>query len=127
MRPAFLKQHPEVGLKLVLVEAMAREAIAKNPKLAIDAYIKRQKLSPEVAKATVERECCDRGVPSFAAQVDPKSPYSMTSKDGLAAKLIMAIDALHAMGSIPARIPDKLVQDAVEPAFLIEYLKTLAK
>jgi NitT/TauT family transport system substrate-binding protein len=127
VRPSFLKQHPEVGLKLVQVEAMAREAIAKNPQLAVDAYIKRQKLSPEVAKATVERECCDRGIPSFSAQVDPKSPYSMTSKEGLAAKLILAIDALHAMKAIPNRIPDQMVQDAVEPAYLIEYLKTKSK
>ena len=51
----------------------------------------------------------------------------MTSKEGLAAKLILAIDALHAMKAIPNRIPDQMVQDAVEPAYLIEYLKTKSK
>ncbi len=124
VRPAFLKAHPEVGLKLVQVEALAREAIAKNPQLAVDAYVKRQQLAPEVAKATVERECCDRGIPSFAQQVDPKSPYSMTSKEGLAAKLSLAIEALHAMKAIPAPIPAAAVQDAVDPTYLLEYLKT---
>ncbi|MBL8359670.1 MAG: ABC transporter substrate-binding protein [Rubrivivax sp.] len=126
-RPGFLKQHPEVGLKLVQVEAMAREAIAKNPQLAVDAYVKRQQLAPEVAKATVERECCDRGIPSFAQQVDPKSPYSMTSKEGLAAKLSLAIEALHAMKAIPAPIPAAVVQEAVDPTYLLQYLKTQGK
>ena len=128
VRPAYLKQRPEIGLKLVQVEALAREAIAKNPQVAIDAYIKRQQLAPDVAKATVERECCDRGIPSFAQQVDPKSPYSMTSKEGgLTEKLHMAIDALHAMKAIPERIPLNVIQDAIDPTYLREYLKSAGK
>jgi ABC-type nitrate/sulfonate/bicarbonate transport system substrate-binding protein len=127
VRPAYAKQHPEIGLKLVQVEALAREAIAKNPQVAIDAYVKRQQLAPEVAKATVERECCDRGIPSFALQIDPKSPYSMTSKDGLAAKLNLAIEALYAMKAIPEPIPLATIQDAVDPTYLREYLKSVSK
>jgi len=127
VRPAYLKQHPEIGLKLVQVEALAREAIAKNPQVAIDAYIKRQQLAPEVAKATVERECCDRGIPSFALQVDAKSPYSMTSKEGLAAKLNLAIEALYAMKAISEPIPFAAIQDAVDPTYLREYLKSVGK
>jgi NitT/TauT family transport system substrate-binding protein len=128
VRPSYLKQHPQIGLKLVQVEAMAREAIAKNPQLAIDAYVKRQQLAPDVAKATVDRECCDRGIPSFAQQVDPKSPYSMTTKDGgLAGKLHLAIEALHAMKAIPEKIPLNVIQDAVDPTYLQEYLKTAGK
>ena len=128
VRPAYLKQHPEIGLKLVQAEALARDAIAKNPQVAIDAYIKRQQLSPDVAKLTVERECCDRGIPSFAQQVDPKSPYSMTAKDGgLAEKLNLAIEALHAMKAIPERIPFSVIQDAVDPTYLRDYLKTVGK
>ena len=127
-RPAYLKQHPEIGLKLVQAEALAREAIAKNPQVAIDAYIKRQQLAPDVAKATVERECCDRGIPSFAAQLDPKSPYSMTAADGgLTEKLYLAIDALHAMKAIPEKIPMSVIQEAVDPTYLREYLKTAGK
>ena len=127
-RPAYLTQHPEIGLKLVQVEAMAREAIAKNPQLAADAYIKRQNLAPEVAKAVVERECCDRGIPSFALQLDPKSPYSMTTKEGgLAEKLYIAIEALHAMKAVPEKIPLSVIQEAVDPTYLREYVKTTSK
>ncbi len=127
-RPAFLKQHPEVGLKLVQVEAMAREAIAKNPQVAIDAYVKRQQLAPDVAKAVVERECCDRGIPSFALQLDPKSPYSMTNKDGgLAEKLYIAIEALVAMKAAPEKIPMSVIQEAVDPTYLREYVKSGGK
>ena len=127
VRPAYLKQHPEIGLKLVQVEALAREAIAKNPQVAMDAYIKRQQLAPDVAKATVERECCDRGIPSFALQVDPKSPYSMTSKEGLAAKLNLAIEALYAMKAISEPVPLAAIQDAVDPTYLREYVKSVGK
>lgn len=127
VRPAYLKQHPEIGLKLVQVEALAREAIAKNPQVAMDAYVKRQQLAPEVAKATVERECCDRGIPSFALQVDSKSPYSMTSKDGLAAKLNLAIEVLYAMKAISEPIPLAAIQDAVDPTYLREYMKSVGK
>jgi ABC-type nitrate/sulfonate/bicarbonate transport system substrate-binding protein len=127
VRPAYLKQHPEIGLKLVQVEALAREAIAKNPQVAIDAYVKRQQLAPDVAKAIVERDCCDRGIPSFALQVDPKSPYSMTSKEGLAAKLNLAIEALYAMKAIAEPIPLATIQEAVDPTYLREYMKSVGK
>jgi NitT/TauT family transport system substrate-binding protein len=128
VRPNYLKQHPEIGLKLVQVEAMAREEIRKNPQVAIDAYIKRQQLAPAVAKATVERECCDRGIPSFAQQVDPKSPFSMTAKDGgLAEKLRIASEALHAMKAIPEPIPFTAIQDSVDPTYLQQYLKSMGK
>lgn len=127
VRPAFLKQHPEIGLKLVQVEALAREAMAKNPQVAVDAFVKRLQILPEVAKATLDRECCGR-VPSFAAQVDPGSPFSMTSKEGgLAAKLKLASDALYATKAIPEAIPMNVIQEAIEPRYLREYLKTAGK
>lgn len=126
VRPGFLKQHPEVGLKLVQAEALAREAIAKNPQVAIDAFVKRLQISPEVAKATMERQCCGR-VPSFADQVDPNSPYSMTSKEGgLAGKLKLASEILHATKAIPEPIPFSAIQEAIDPTYLLEYLKTTA-
>ena len=128
VRPAYLKQHPEIGVKLIQVEALAREAIAKNPQVGIDAYVKRLQLSPEVAKATLERECCGRGVPSFAEQLDPLSPYSMTSKEGgLVGKLKLASEVLHATKVLPAPIPLSAIQEAVEPAYLREYMKTIGK
>jgi NitT/TauT family transport system substrate-binding protein len=123
-----LKQHPEIGLKLVQVEAMAKDAISKNPQLAIDAYIKRLQLSPEVAKATVERECCGKGIPSFSEQLDPMSPYSMTSKEGgLVAKLKLASEALFAVKAIAEPIPLDAIQNAIDPSFLREYMRTAGK
>lgn len=127
VRPAFLKQHPQIGLKLVQAEALAREAMAKNPQVGIDAFVKRLQLSPEVAKATLDRECCGR-VPSFADQLDPASPYSMTSKEGgLAGKLKLASEVLYATKAIPEPIPLSVIQDAIDPAYLREYLKTTGK
>ena len=123
VRPAFLKQHPEIGLKLVEVEALAREAMAKNPQVGIDAFVKALGLTPAVAKATLERECCGR-VPSFADQADPASPYSMTSKEsGLAGKLLTASRALAATKAIPEALPLSTIQAAIDPSYVLEYLK----
>jgi NitT/TauT family transport system substrate-binding protein len=127
VRPAFLKQHPQIGLKLVQVEALARDAMAKNPQVAIDAFSKRLQISPEVAKATLERECCGR-VPSFADQVDPKSPYSMTAKEGgLAGKLKLASEILHATKAIPEPVPFNVIQESIDPTYLLEYMKSVGK
>ena len=127
VRPAYLQQHPEIGLKLVQVEALAREAMEKNPQVAIDAFSKRLQISPEVAKATIERECCGR-VPSFADQVNPNTPYSMTSKEGgLAGKLKLASDVLVATKAIPEPIPLKVIQDAIDPTYLQQYMKSIGK
>jgi len=128
VRPSYLKQHPEIGLKLVQVEAMAKDAISKNPQLAIDAYIKRLQLSPEVAKATVERECCGKSIPSFAEQLDPSSPYSMTSKEGgLVLKLKLASEALFAVKAIAEPISLEAIQNAIDPSYLREYMRTAVK
>jgi ABC-type nitrate/sulfonate/bicarbonate transport system substrate-binding protein len=119
-RPAFLKSHPEAGLKLVQVDALASEAIAKNPQLAIDAIAKRLSLPAAVAKATFERVYLPR--PTYAQQLDPASPYSMTSKDGgLAGKLFMATQVLYETKSIPEPIPMGAIQDAVDPTYLKQY------
>ncbi len=128
VRPAYLKQYPQIGVKLLQVEAMAREAITKNPQVGIDAYVKRLQLSPEVAKATLERECCGRGIPSFAEQLDPNSPYSMTAREGgLVAKLRLASEALHAAKAIAEPLPLAAILEAVDPSHLREYMKTVGK
>ena len=122
-RPDFLKKNPEVGLKLVQVEAMAREAIAKNPQVGIDAFVKRLGVTPEVAKATLDRQCCGR-VPSIAEQADPSSPYSMVSRDGgLAGKLQLASEVLHATKAISEPIPLSRIQAAIDPSYILQYLK----
>ena len=127
VRPDFLKKHPEIGLKLVQVEALAREAIARNPQVAVDAFVKTLGLTPEVAKATLERQCCGR-VPSFADQLDPASPYSMTSKEGgLAGKLLQASQALFATKAIAEPLTLRAIQDAIDPTYIREYMKTVGK
>ena len=127
VRPAYLKQHPQIGLKLVQAEALAREAIAKNPQVAVDAFVKRLQITPEVAKAALDRQCCGR-IPSFADQLDPASPFSMTSKDGgLAGKLKLASEILHATKAINEPIPFAAIQEAIDPTYLREYQKSIGK
>lgn len=127
VRPAFLKAHPEIGLKLVQAEALARKAIEDNPQVGIDAYVKRLGLTPEVAKAMVERECCGR-IPSFAAQLDPNSPYSMTSKEGgLVGKLRLGSDVFLTVHAIAQGVPLAVIQDAVDPSYLKAYVDSTAK
>ena len=122
-RPDFLKKNPEVAIKLIQVEVMAREAMARNPQLGIDAYVKRLGVSPAVAKATLDRQCCGR-IPSMAEQVNPDSPYSMVSREGgLVGKLMLANEALHAAKVIPQLIPLAKIQAAVDPSYIQEYLK----
>jgi NitT/TauT family transport system substrate-binding protein len=122
VRPAFLKQHPEVGVKLLEVDAMASEAVAKNPQLAVDALVKRLSLTPAVAKATVDRVYMQR--PTYAQQVEPNSPYSMTSKDGgLAGKYVQATQVLYETKSIPEPVPPAVIQEAIDPTYLRKYLE----
>jgi len=127
VRPAYLKTHPEIGLKLVQAEALARKAIEENPQVAIDAYVKRLGISPEIAKATVERECCG-GVPTFAQQLDPNSPFSMSRKDaGLSDKLFRSSEILARVKAIPKPVPLETIQEAVDPTYLRAYMDSLAK
>ena len=121
-RPAYLKAHPEIGVRLLQVDAMASEAVAKNPQVAIDAIGKRLSLSPAVAKATIERVYMQR--PTYAQQLDPASPYSMTSKDGgLAAKYLQATQVLFETKSIPEPVPMSAIQGAIDPTYLIQFVE----
>ena len=100
---------------------MASNAIAKNPQLAIDAIAKRLSLSPEVAKATFERVYMQR--PTYAQQLDPSSPYSMTSKDGgLAGKYLQATQVLYETKSIPEPVPLAVIQEAIDASALKQYV-----
>ena len=121
VRPEFLKRHPDVGLKLLEVEALASEVIAKNPQLAVDALVKRLSLPPAVAKASIERVYMQR--PSLQAQIDPTSSHSMVSKDaGLVGKLRLAIDVLLATKTIPESITNDQIQQSVDPSHLQKFL-----
>jgi len=121
VRPAFLKAHPEVGVRLLQVDAMASEAVAKNPQLAIDAIAKRLQLTPAVAKATIDRVYMQR--PTYAQMVDPASPYSMTTKDGgLAGKYVLATKILYETKSIPEPVPASVIQESIDPTSLKQFL-----
>ena len=120
-RPAYLKSHPEIGMKLLQVDAMASEAIARNPQLAIDAIAKRLSLPLPVAKMTIERVYMQR--PTYAQQLDPASPYSMTSKEGgLAAKYLQATQVLYETKSIPEPVPMSAIQEAIDPTYLKQFV-----
>ena len=123
VRPSFLKTNPEIGVKLLQVDAMASDAVAKNPQIAIDTIVKRMSLSPEVAKAAIERVYMKR--PSYAQQLDSASPYSMTSKDGgLAGKYQLATQVLFETKSIPEPVPMSAIQDAIDPTPLKKYMES---
>lgn len=123
VRPEFLKRHPSVGAKLLQVEALAAEAVAKNPQLAIDALVKRLSLAPAVAKAAVERVYLQR--PTLQEQLDPTSSHSMVSKEGgLAGKLNLAMQVLHATKTIPEPMPLATIQQAIDASHLKQFLAT---
>ena len=126
VRPAFLKSHPEIGAKLVEVEALAQDAIARNPKLATDALVKRLFLTEKVARVDYEVSYLKR--PTFTEQLDPSSPYSLTAKDGgLAQKLYLAGEALFETKSIPRLVPISEIQDAIDSSHLKAYMESQKK
>jgi ABC-type nitrate/sulfonate/bicarbonate transport system substrate-binding protein len=127
VRPAFVAAHPEIAERLIAVEAMAREQMQKNPQVGVDAFVKHLSVTPEVAKATLDRECCGR-VPSFADQLDPSSPFSMMSKDhGLVGKLSLASEVLAAAKAIPQPVPLDKIQAAVDPTHLQKFVNSHTK
>lgn len=122
-RPEFLQRHPEVGVKLLEIEAMAAEAVAKNPQLAIDALVKRLSLTPAAAKAAVERVYQQR--PSLAEQLDPKSSHSMVATDGgLVGKLHLAMQVMLATKTLPEAVPLNAIRRAVDPQYLKKFAAT---
>ncbi len=126
VRPEFLKRHPEVGVRLLQVDAMASDAVAKNPQLAVDAIVKRLGLPVPVANATLERMYMKR--PSYAQRLDPASPYSMTAKGGgLAKVLFVSMQALHEAKSIPQPLPMSAIDDAIDASALKTYVESARK
>jgi NitT/TauT family transport system substrate-binding protein len=116
VRPAFLKNHPEVGTKLIQVDQMAADAIAKNPQLAVDALVKRLALPREVAEAAIKRLYDPR--PTIAQQLEPNSQYSLVSDKGLAASFELATKVLYETKSIPAPVPMNVIKDSIDGSYL---------
>jgi ABC-type nitrate/sulfonate/bicarbonate transport system substrate-binding protein len=126
VRPAFLKAHPEIGTKLIEVDVLASEAIAKNPQVAIDALVKRLGLTPEVAKAGYEQLYKRR--PTIEQQLDPNSPYTIVAKGkGLAAQYELATQVLYETKSIPAPVPKNVIEDSIDPEPLKQFAASRGK
>lgn len=125
VRPDFLKKHPDAGVKLLEVERLAGDAVAKNPQVAIDALVKRLSLTPEVAKAAVERVYMQR--PTLMDQLDPKNAHSLVSKEGLVGKLNLAVDVLHKTKTIPEPIPASAIEQAVDASHLKRFMEGAGK
>ena len=53
--------------------------------------------------------------------------FRSTKEGGLAEKLYIAIEALHSMKAIPDKIPLSVIQEAVDPTYLREYMKATGK
>lgn len=134
-RPQFLKDHPEIAQKLLEVQQMAKAALGRDLQVGIDGYVERLHVTPEVAKATLTRECflsyekwCKKNeihVPSFPEQLDEHSPYSLTSRTGgLVGMLYEAGKILADVHTIPQPIPLNVIQDAVDPSVLQTYMAT---
>ena len=126
-RTKFMQANPDVGRKLVQINAEAAAMIAKNPQLAMDALVKYLSVSPSVAKATYDRLCCTRR-PTFAQQLDPASPYSMVNPNGgLARKLQIASQMFFEAGSIPAALTTDEIMNALDPGYIRRYVESGGK
>jgi NitT/TauT family transport system substrate-binding protein len=122
-RAKFLEEHPDLGLKLVKISAEAQAMIEKNPQLAIDALEKYLKVSPAVAKATYERLCCEN-FPTFRQQIDPASPYSLVSDNGIVNKLHTATMILAEAGTIPEAISKEAIAAAIDPSYVRKFVES---
>ncbi len=126
-RTKYLQQNPDIARKLVQINAEALELIEKNPQLATDALVKYLSISPAVAKATYDRLCCARR-PTLEQQLDPNSPYSITSKDGgLVKKLQIATQVLAEAGSIPAPLTAEVIAGAIDSSAVKLYVASKKK
>ncbi len=126
-RTSYLQQHPEIGDKLVRIHAEAQQLIEKNPQLGIDVLVKYLSVSPAVAKLTYDRVCCARK-PTLAQQLDPNSPYSITSKDGgLVKKLQIATQILAEAGSIPLALTPETIAAAIDSSYVRRFVEGAKK
>ncbi len=126
-RTSFLQKHPDIGDKLVRIHAEAQQLIEKNPQLGVDALVKYLSVSPAVAKATYDRVCCGRK-PTIAQQIDPNSPYSLTSKEGgLVRKLQLATQILAEAGSIPQALSAEAITGAIDSSYVRRFAEGAKK
>ena len=121
VRPEFLEQHPQAGCRLVKAHALALKEARKNPELAMKTVEKALGVSPAVAKESYET----LEIPPVEAQVDAKSPWSLTNKDGgLAQKLFVAGEALFETKAFSQPLTKDQIWQSIDARYIKEYLAT---
>lgn len=122
LRPEYIEKNPTVPVKLLAVQAEAREMIAKNPQIAIAALQRQLQVTPAVAKAFYEKHCCGH-LPTYEQQMDPSSPWSLVSKTGgLAGQTLLASKLLAELGTIPEPLKPEQINAAIDPGPMRQFL-----
>ena len=89
VRPAFIKSHPAIGVKLLQIDAMT-----------------------PIARIYMQG-------PTLAQQIDPASAQSLPAKEGVpAGKWQLAMRVLHATTSISEPVPTSVTQNAIDRSHL---------
>ena len=115
-RESYLAANPEVGKRLIAVQADALKAIEKDSSIAIKALQKRLSIPESVAKRMFERVWDNR--PTYAQQIDPQSPYSLAGPNGLAAILKRGAEAFSVLKIVPKPIDPMLIDAAMDPSYI---------
>lgn len=115
-----LKEKPQLGKRLVQVQADALAAIEQDPQVAITALANRLGVTPEISRKVYERYFAD--APTLEKQLDPASRYSLVGEGGLFAQLRIAADTYVALGVLKESISDERLRDAIDPQYLEAHL-----
>ncbi len=121
VRPEFLEKHPQAGCRLVKAHALALQEARKNPELAMKTVQTALGISPAVARESYET----LEIPPVEAQLDPKSPWSLTNKEGgLAQKLFVAGEALYETKAFQQPLTRDQIWNSIDARYIKEYLAT---
>ena len=123
-RPKFLEDHPSVGCKLVKVHALALAEARKHPELAIKTMEDAFGTTHAIAKETYDTLL----IPTIKSQLDPKSPWSLTNKDGgLSEKLFVAGQALYEAGDFKKPLSKETIWKSIDSKYIKQYLDSDCK
>ena len=121
IRPAFLEANPTVGCRLVKAHALSLAAGRKDPGAAIRTLQEALNIPPPVAKEIYDTLV----IPSIESQLDPKSDYSLTNKDGgLAQKLYVAGEALYEAKAFAKQLTKQQVTDSIDSSHVKRFLES---
>ena len=124
VRPAFLAANPSVGCSMVKAHALALAAARKDPAHAIRTMQEAFNIPQAQATETYETLL----IPTIESQLDPKSPWSLTNKDGgLAEKLYVAGQALFEAKAFTKPLSKEQITQSVDPKYIKQFLDTDCK